>query len=363
MTWIISLLLLLLACWAVARFYLAGSDLSRYDMPAPAPLNDSISAANDQVLSMVRNFAGEAESYKGRERLQRMRAAMDSMGEGADLSGVELTPVTVAGRPAEWVLPMPLQSAARRLLYLHGGAFTMGSPKSHRTITAELARRTGFAVLAIDYRLMPEHSRRAGIDDCRAAYRWIVENGPQGPGPADAVFVAGDSAGGNLTLMMAAWVRDQRTLRQMDGAIALSPLTDATLGSPSIGNNIEKDPMLGPMARLITKVPRTLMLWSTWLQNRIRPSSPTLSPVYGDLSGLPPVLVQASEAEILIDDARRYANKAREAGSPVELETWHGMVHVWQAFGPQLPESTDAFARMADFISRVLASRGQADAA
>ncbi len=136
---------------------------------------------------------------------------------------------------------------------------------------------------------MPEHSRQAAIDDCRGAYRWILDHGPDGPEPARDVFVAGDSAGGNLTLTLVAWVRDQGLrnqppARQVDGAIALSPLTDATFASPSINNNIDNDPMLGPMARLIQKVPRTLMLWMSWLQNRIRPSAAVLSPLYGDLS-------------------------------------------------------------------------------
>jgi acetyl esterase/lipase len=292
---------------------------------------------------------------------------MDGMGEQADISEVDILPVRVADRPAEWLVSRTGETSGR-LLYLHGGAFTMGSPLSHRGITAELARRTGLAVLAVDYRLMPEHGRQMGIDDCRAAYRWILQHGPDDR-PADGpLFVAGDSAGGNLTLNLIAWIRDEMRsgadgLCQVDGAIALSPLTDGTFASPSMRHNLDHDPMLGPMARLITRVPKPLMLWSSWLQNRIPPSDPRVSPVRGRLDELPPLLVQASEAEILIDDARRYVNKARHSGSPAEIETWHGMVHVWQAFGPQLPESEQAFARRADFVRRGRESRGRADAA
>jgi acetyl esterase/lipase len=120
--------------------------------------------------------------------------------------------------------------------------------------------------------------------------------------------------------------------------------------------------MLGPMARLLTRVPRPVLLWASWLQNRIRPNDPCVSPLFGDLAGLPPTLVQASEAEILVDDARRYVNRARAAGSPAELETWHGMVHVWQAFGRALPEADEAFDRMAAFVARVSADpRASAD--
>lgn len=366
MFWLLTLILAAVAFWAIARFHLSGADMSRFDMPTAPPVNDAPSQGNQEVLAAVREFARAAEAQKGRDRLWTMRQAMEDMGAQADLTGVDILSTTANGCPAEWLTS---QSGERtgRLLYIHGGAFTMGSPRSHRAITAELVRRTDLAVLAIDYRLMPEHPRQAGIDDCHAAYRWLLENEPPGGGPLAPVFVAGDSAGGNLALTLIAWLRDQASaqgaLPQVDGAIALSPLTDATFASPSMGYNLDHDPMLGPMARLIQRVPKPLMLWSSWLQNRIPPQDPRVSPLRGDLAGLPPVLVQASEAEILIDDARRYVNKARHSGSPAELETWHGMVHVWQAFGTGLPESAQAFERMADFIRRVRDSRDRADAA
>ncbi len=366
MTWIVGLVLAALAFWAVARLYLDGPSLARYDMPAFTPVNSAPSAQNTEVIASVVAMTRAAEAEKGgRRRLLRMREEMDRLGSQADLSGVEISAVTVAGRAAEWLTPAGREPVGR-LLYLHGGAFTMGSPLSHRTITAKLARRTGLAVLAIDYRLMPEHGRRDGIDDCRNAYRWILGHGPSGPGPAEAVFLAGDSAGGNLTLMLIAWARDrcragERHLRQADGAIALSPLTDSTFSSPSLGANIDQDPMLGAIARQVLRIPRAVTLWFSWLQNRLRPADPLVSPALGDLADLPPVLVQASESEILIDDARRYVNKARSAGTPAELETWHGMVHVWQAFGPDLPETEQSFERMAAFVQRVLDSRGRAD--
>lgn len=364
MIWILWIVGLFAALWATARLFLAGQDLSRYDTPAPDPVNRAASAASQEVVRQVKEFAQAAGDAKGKARLDTMRRAMDAMGEGVDVAGLRILPVTVAGRPAEWVVPEGSEPTGR-LLYIHGGAFTMGSPLSHRPITTALARRAGLAVLALDYRLMPEHRRMDGIEDCRAGYRWLLENGPDGPGTADAVFVAGDSAGGNLTLSLIAWLRDRAGdagLRQADGAMALSPLTDATFASPSMRHNVERDPMLGPMARMINRFPRWLTLWSAWLQNRIRPNDPLVSPVRGDLANLPPVLVQASEAEILIDDARRWVNKARQAGSPAELETWHGMVHVWQAFGADLPESEQAFDRLADFVRRVRSSRDQAAA-
>ena len=236
------------------------------------------------------------------------------------------------------------------MLYIHGGGFVLGSPKSHRTLTHRFSALTGAAVLAVDYRLMPEHSRMAGIEDCRNAYRWMLENGPHGPEPARVVFIAGDSAGGNLTLSLVAWVRDQG-LRQPDAAVALSPLTDSTLGSPSLKANQRTDAMLGPLLGPLTRVPRVLLLWASWFQNRVNPRNPLVSPVFGDLSGLPPVLIHASEAEMLIDDCRRYVNRARAAGSPVALQTWHHVVHVWHIFNPELAEAREALAHIGRFLA------------
>ncbi|MEZ5558883.1 MAG: alpha/beta hydrolase [Pseudomonadales bacterium] len=350
MFWLLCLVALIALLWAIARFRLQGEDLSSYDVPRYDPVRRVPSPEHAAVLEKVRQFGADAQRQRGRLRLHGLRAAMDALGDAADLDGISVTPVTADAIPAEWITAAG-GSADERLLYLHGGAFTLGSARSHRVLTTEIARRTGLAVLAIDYRLMPEHPRSAGIDDCRRAYRWLLANGPAGPAPVRRLFVAGDSAGGNLTLMLIAWARDAG-LRPPDGAIALSPLTDSTLASPSLSYNEHQDPMLGPMARLLNRVPRPLLLWFALLQSRRNPSDPELSPLRGDLSHLPPVLVQASEAEILIDDARRYVNRARAQGSPAELETWHGMVHVWQIFGRELPEADEALARLAAFVER-----------
>jgi acetyl esterase/lipase len=229
----------------------------------------------------------------------------------------------------------------------------MGSPVSHRVITERFSQITGGAVLAIDYRLMPEHRRLTGIEDCRTAYRWLVDHGPDGPSAAGRLFVAGDSAGGNLTLSLLAWIRDLG-LRRPDAAVALSPATDSALASPSLRANLATDPMLGPMFGPLARFPRALLLWFGWMQNRIAPSDPLISPLRGDLAGLPPVLIHASECEMLRDDSVRYAAKAAAAGSPVRLQTWEGMVHVWHIFHPRLIESEQAFAEIQRFIQGFL---------
>jgi ABC-type sugar transport system ATPase subunit len=159
-----------------------------------------------------------------REHTAALRKYMDEIFANRSFDA-RFVPADAGGVRAEWVLS-PGADPARRTLYIHGGAFMMGSPRSHRTLTTRFSAMTGGAVLAIDYRLMPEHPRRAGIEDCRRAYRWLLANGPDGAAPAQAMFVAGDSAGGNLTLSLIAWARDTG-LRAPDAAVALSPAASA----------------------------------------------------------------------------------------------------------------------------------------
>jgi acetyl esterase/lipase len=352
MSWIIGLIVVFLVLWAITRVYLSGEDLSRFDgAPDAGAVPSEPSAEHHEAVAAIREMqqASGGTSLGSKARLQAMRERFDAMGEGTDF-GVTFRPVDVDvdGIPAEWVLA-PDADADRRLLYLHGGAYMLGSPKSHRAITSKLSKIAHAAVLAIDYRLMPEHRRLAGIDDCRRAYDWILEHGPEGTSPARALFVAGDSAGGNLTLSTLAWARDTGR-RAADGAVALSPQTDACMASPSLQANLETDHMLGPMFGAMARVPRFAVLWGTWLTNRMAPTDPRLSPLRGDLAGLPPTLIHASEAEMLLDDARRYANKARAAGSDVRLRTWHHQLHVWHIFEQTLPEAREAFEDIETFL-------------
>jgi len=167
-TLLIVLALLVIAFWAIARFHLHGPDLSAFDMPRYDPVRADVSPGHEAVVAKIRQLTTAGARLKGKARLLGMREAMDSLGNDADLEGVEIRPVNAGGVPAEWVATARCDGRGR-LLYIHGGAFTMGSPKSHRGITAELARRTGLAVLVIDYRLMPEHSRLAGMEDSRTS--------------------------------------------------------------------------------------------------------------------------------------------------------------------------------------------------
>ncbi|NND68118.1 MAG: alpha/beta hydrolase [Halioglobus sp.] len=344
--------LILIAMVAITWFYLRGEDLSPYDGPVGESFDrgQGRNEEHDAVEASFKVGMGPIQRASRKERLKLMREYMDGISESQQIDA-EIRPVVAGGIPAEWVLA-PGVNTARRVLYIHGGAFMMGSPRSHRNITARFSAVANAAVLAIDYRLMPENSRKAGIEDCRTAYRWLLQNGPEGLCAADRLFVGGDSAGGNLTLSLIDWLRDQ-PLRSPDAAVALSPLTDATFSGPNVKRNIETDAMLGPMFSSFMRLPRFVLLWLGLFQNRTGPSEPVISPVFGDLSGLPPTLVQASESEILFDDARRYVNKAQAAGSPVRLQTWNHVPHVWQMFYPDLTEAREAWEQIGAFIAEL----------
>ena len=332
------------------RRFLAGPSLRRYDglaeIERPGADRSGPSDGQEEVVELAKMLTAGPKMEPLKARVQRIRRTMDEV-FGAAPYDAEIVPTNAGGVPADWVLN-EASRPERRLLYIHGGAFVAGSPTSHRSLCAELARRTEASVLAIDYRLVPEHHRLACIEDCRAAYRWILDHGPNGAGPAETVWVAGDSAGGNLTLVTTAWARDA-DVRTPDAALTFSPATDGTFGSPSLLDNRDTDPMLGKGLAFFARF-RSATLFFTWLTARRRPCNPKLSPAFGDLAGLPPILVQASEAEVLLDDARRYAARAQQQGSPVRLQTWPFMVHVFQGFVEHLEEADEALDEAARFL-------------
>ncbi|PCM43488.1 alpha/beta hydrolase [Marinobacter sp. ANT_B65] len=307
-------------------------------------------ASRQQVLAKVGGMHTVAEGLHGRARIKALRSYMDSMSDGLEF--ISKTRPSANGSPkGEWVMA-PGSEPNRRILYIHGGSWIAGSPKSHRTITDRLSRLANASVFALDYRLMPENRYLDGIIDCRQAYLWILGNGPDGKAAADFLVVAGDSAGGSHTLGLLAWIRDQG-LQAPDAAIALSPSTELMLTSLGKRANLKTDAMLGPTVEKLARIPLPLLWWGTVLGFRVLPTSPIASPLRGDLHNLPPTLIHVSESELLLENAQRYAAKAQAAGSPVEIETWPDMVHVWHLFTPLLPEAEEAFEHIAEFLARV----------
>ena len=358
----IFLILTVLAviAWVIIRVFLVAPDYSRVDEPQHDLHHDleNVSAENSDAMRFIDAMQDKLRAEPKHRRIVVLRKIFDEGFTGSPMQagqlGVDIEAVDVDGVDGEWVVA-PGASPDRRLLYLHGGAFTIGSPRSHRMITAALSKSCNVAVLAIDYRLMPEHRRKSAIADCQNAYRWILDNGPVGPNAANEIFVTGDSAGGNLTLMLSAWARDAN-VRRMDAVIAFSPSTDSTLENPSMIKNIETDPMLGPGLGPPARMPAPLKALAVLLASQMSPRNPLMSPLFGDLGNLPPTLVLASDCEMLLDDSVRYVNKARSQGSPVTLQIWPGMAHVWPMFQHVLPEARQAIDEVAAFIAANRAS-------
>ena len=319
-------------------------DLRQFDTPRAALLAEEheISDAHDIVVAMIADFVAASDpKLSARDQRANMENLMT-----ADITAA-ITQVDVDGIPGEWVVAEGAD-ANKRLLYLHGGGFRFGSPKSHRHITDELSRRSGVSVLAVDYRMMPEHKITACHEDARTAYRWILNNGPQGASDLDKLYVAGDSAGGNLTLSVIAWARDEG-LHAANAVVTFAPLTDFTMTNPTWRSNLETDPFLGPFLQHLRGLPRWVVAFAIRLPTGKPVNHPEISPLFGNLADLPPTLIQVSRDAVLYDDAQRYANRAIHFGSHVQVDVWPKLVHVFQAF-EEIPESGFALQRAADFI-------------
>jgi acetyl esterase/lipase len=342
--------------FSLLTYIFTRDSLSKYDLPegqrfspADATAVAASAAAVKALNKRLRGASGPLEKMPWSQRIHSMRETMDTFFAGADTSSV-VSPVDAAGVAAEWVVA-PGVDSSRRFLYIHGGAFMAGSPKGYRVLTDKLSEITNSAVLAIDYRLMPENKRLDCVEDCRTSYDWMLENGPQGPDVTapSAVFVAGDSAGGNLTLALLAWIRDTQRAAP-NAALALSPVTDARFVSPSIRGNLDSDVILRPLAKRLAGVPGFLIGLAGRYMAGHNASDPVVSPLLGDLAGLPPILVLASDCEILRDDGRRYVNKAVEAGTDARLMLWDNVPHVWPIFYPDLPEAAEALEQVDVFF-------------
>ena len=270
--------------------------------------------------------------------LEALRSGMGTRNE-PHIEGVRLIRLKIGDIPCEWVLA-PDADPDVRLLYLHGGGWVSGSGGNYLPLAADISVAAKCAVLLPDYRLAPEHRFPAGLDDCIAAHDWLITNGPTGPSPAKATFIAGDSAGGNLTLATLLALRDRKRPLPA-GGIALSAATDFTLASESLKS--VHDPIISA---------RTMPEFRDRYLEKTDPRNPLASPVFGDYRGIPPLLIQVGEHEMLRDDSVRAAKKAALDRIPVTLEVWPGMVHVFQI--RQLPESREAIEHMAEFMRSCL---------
>ncbi|MBE0486983.1 alpha/beta hydrolase [Marinobacter sp.] len=346
MLWILLAIIVFIVLATLVVFRV--TDLSQFDGGDWAVREVAPNPAHDEVMERIKDMGRASKGLKGKARLIALRNHLDNLGEGVEIQ----SELRHCDHPrGEWVIA-PGADTRRRVLYIHGGAWAAGSPRSHRAITDRFSQIANAAVFALDYRLMPEHRFMDGIRDCRHAYTWLLNHGPDGEEKAEFMVVAGDSAGGSHTLSLLAWIRDNG-VRQADAAIALSPSTDLTLTAPSNRDNIRTDALLGPVFGGLSKIPLPILWWGTLAAFRISPTNPAASPLRGNLDNLPPTLIHASTTEMLLDNATRYAAKARAEGSSVEVHTWQNMVHVWHIFSPLLPEAEQAFEDIRQFLQRV----------
>ena len=248
---------------------------------------------------------------------------------------VKVEPVTAPERAAEWLTPPGARTDAV-VLYLHGGGYAIGSPRSHRHLAAAIARAAGSRALLLDYRLAPEHPFPAALDDAVAAYQWLVRDGIA----PSRIVIAGDSAGGGLTLATLLALRD-RGLPLPAGAVGISPWVDLTNSAASYATKAAVDP--------IVTIEGIALLTQAYIGTG-DPKQPLVSPLYADLRGLPPLLIHVGSDEVLLDDAAGLAARARAAGVDVTLREWPQMIHVWHWFISMLDEAEQAIAEIGAFV-------------
>lgn len=248
---------------------------------------------------------------------------------------VTLTPVSADGVPAEWLVA-PGARADRVVLYLHGGGYVIGSIKSHRYLMQNVSRHSGARTLGLDYRLAPEHPFPAAIEDATRAYRWLLAQGIQ-PG---RIAIAGDSAGGGLTMATLLSLRDQGVPLPAAGVL-ISPWADLTGTADAVTSRAASDPMV--------KGDGLFSLADKYL-NGADARNPLASPVFADLTGLPPLLIHVGGREILYDDSITLAANARKANVPVALVDEPELFHVWHAFAPMLDEGQRAVEQIGGWL-------------
>lgn len=244
-------------------------------------------------------------------------------------AGVRFVAEHIDGVPLE-IVRAGTAPAASVVLYLHGGAYCLGSPRTHRSLTSRLARLSGADVVVPDYRLAPEHPYPAALDDALSTYRWLLSRGYD-PG---RISLAGDSAGGGLALALALRLRELG-LPQPARLLLLSPWVDLTFGGDSISLLRDRDPMLA-----IAWIRHGAELY----RGRRPAGDPGCSPLLADLAGLPPMLIQVGSDEVLLDDACRLAQRVSSVGGAVELEIYQGMWHVFQVHAGMLATADAALA-------------------
>ncbi len=293
------------------------------------------------IIQMLRSGPNFAELS-----IEEQRAGMEAIASQFQLAeDVRCEPVDAGGVPAEWIAT-PGAAVEHVIFYLHGGGYMIGSITTHREMISRLSRASGARALAIEYRLAPEHPFPAAVEDATAAYRWLLSTGID---PA-RIVIAGDSAGGGLTVATLVALRDTGDPLPA-AAVCLSPWVDMEGIGDSMTTKAEADPMISH---------QDVLEGAQAYLNGADPRTPLAAPLYADLKGLPPLLIQVGTAEVLLDDSTRLAERARSAGVDVTLEPWDDMIHVFQFFASTLPEARQAIDRIGEFVRQHTAAKAAA---
>lgn len=288
-----------------------------------------ISSEINQIRTMLQDFTWG-------NTIAEMRSNFDKGFSLPPHPTAQVTPIQAGGVAAE-LISVPQGNSDRIILYLHGGGFAMGSCQTYRRLAADLAEASNSNVLLIDYRLAPEHPYPAALEDTLTAYRWLIHSLRFS---SDQVAIAGDSAGGNLVLAALVSLRDTGD-ELPASAILISPYCDQTQTSPTITTHAAVDPMVSP--QLLDTV-------TQWYAPGADLKQPLISPLYADLSALPPLLIHVGAAEVLLDDSLQLARQVGLANGSIELKVWQNMIHCFHLFATLLAEGRQAIAEVGAFL-------------
>ena len=293
----------------------------------------------DAVIARVKKVY---TSWGRSTTVEQMREDWDSLfGSNAVHAVVET--VVANGVRAQWIAA-PNACANRVVLYLHGGGFQVGSLDSHRELMASISQMSGAYVLGVDYRLAPEFRYPAALYDASAAYEWLLASGL----PPDAIALAGDSAGAGLALSTLLSLRDA-SLPLPAAAVLMSAWTDLTASGETYETRGTSDP--------IHQRPMILAMARNYLRPQDDARDPLISPLFADLAGLPPLLIQVGDRETVLSDSTSLAERARGAGVNVDLQVWENMIHVFQQFPAELEEANAALQSIGAFLKAHLSTQ------
>ena len=265
---------------------------------------------------------------------QSRREWLEKAGQDEIPQGTEITETFFAGIRCEWV-KHKLSAGQRVFVFIHGGGFCAGAPATHRKLAAHISRATGTRVLLPDYRLAPEHPFPSGVQDCLAVYGGLLKAGVR----SYEIAIGGDSAGGGMTVSTLIALRDGKAPLPTSATL-IAPWLDLTNSSPTYTTNAATDPTISLPEHNIT---------AGWYAGHLDRDNPLISPLFAELKGLPPILVQAGGIETMLDDSRLFAERAQAAGVDATLQVWPGLWHVWHQWVPEVPEALEAIEKIGTF--------------